>query len=335
MKTKKMGRTGLKVSEICLGTMTFGVQCDEATSWAIMDRAVEGGVDFFDTADAYPLPVDPKTVGLTEDIIGRWMRKRENRDSIVLATKLRMAMGPRPNDGGLSRKHIIDAIEASLTRLQTEYIDLYQVHAPDPDTPIDETLRALDDLVRSGKVRYIGCSNFTAWQLSKALRTSERLNISRFDCLQPRYNLLYRDIEMELLPLCREEGVGVICYNPLAAGLLSGKYRAGQDPTPGTRFSLGSAGELYRRRYWQDTQIKAVEELAAFYEGRGRTLATAAIAWVLQNPVITSAIVGASRPEQLNDTLAAASITLSEEEMAACDAAWYQLPRRPYTEGYR
>ncbi len=223
MKTKRLGRAGLKVTEACLGTMTFGYQCDERASFSVMDEAAAQGVNFIDTADVYPVPVSLETVGRTEEIVGRWLKGK--REDFVLATKCRMQMGTRPNDAGLSRKHILSAIEASLRRLQTDYVDLYQVHAPDPDTPIEETLRALDSIVESGKARYIGCSNFQAWQLSKALWTSERLGLARFDSVQPRYNLLYRAIEQELLPLCLDQGVGAIVYNPLAGGMLTGKHR--------------------------------------------------------------------------------------------------------------
>ncbi|HKP87355.1 MAG TPA: aldo/keto reductase, partial [Blastocatellia bacterium] len=228
MKIKRLGRTGLKVTEACLGTMTFGYQCDEKTSFAVMDEAANAGVNFIDTADVYPVPVSLESVGRTEEIIGRWLPGK--RDRFVLATKCRMQMGEGPNDVGLSRKHILSAIEASLRRLQTDYVDLYQVHAPDPETPIDETLRALDSIVESGKARYVGCSNFQAWQLCKALWTSDRLGLSRFDSVQPRYNLLYREIEHELLPLCSDQGVGVIVYNPLAGGFLTGKHRLSEPP---------------------------------------------------------------------------------------------------------
>jgi 1-deoxyxylulose-5-phosphate synthase len=214
MKIKRLGRTGLKVSEICLGTMTFGNQSDEPTSHTIMSKAFDAGVTFFDTADAYPLGATLETVGRTEEYIGRWLQGR--RDQIVLATKFFGQVGSGPNDKGGSRKHIFQAIEGSLRRLQTDYIDLYQMHSPDAETPIDETLRALDDLVQSGKVLYIGCSNFSAWQLCKALWTSDKLGFARFDSVQPRYNLLFRHIEAELLPLAMDQGIGVISYNPLA-----------------------------------------------------------------------------------------------------------------------
>jgi len=328
MQQRRLGRTGLKVSEVCLGTMTFGVQCDEAASFAILDRAAEGGVDFLDTADCYPIPLEPQTVGRTEEILGRWLQGR--RERFVLATKCFFPMGPSPNDRGNSRRHVLAAAEASLRRLRTDFIDLYQVHAYDPETPLDETLRALDDLVRAGKVRYAGCSNFRAWELARALSVSERAGLARFDCTQPRYSVLHREIEIELLPLCRAEGVGVIVFNPLAGGLLTGKHHAGSQPAAGTRFSaaLGSTGTAYRRRYWQDEMLAAVEVLKRFFDARGRTLASAAVAWVLEQPGITAAIVGASRPEQLEATLAAADFALDDEERAALDQVWYDLPRR-------
>jgi aryl-alcohol dehydrogenase-like predicted oxidoreductase len=321
-----MGRTGLKVSEICLGTMTFGHQCDEPTSFAILDRALDAGVNFIDAADVYPVPPTPETWGRTEEIVGNYLRGK--RDRFVLATKCRMRVGPGPNDEGLSRLHILHSIEASLRRLQTDYIDLYQAHFFDPETPQDETLRAFDDLVRSGKVRYIGCSNFAAWQLALALGISTHLGLARYDCVQPRYNVLYRDIEAELLPLCRDQGIGVIAYNPLAGGFLSGKYRSPEELPPGTRFTLGKTGELYRERYWQHAQFQAVEKLRSAFTEQGKSLVTAAVAWVLAQPGITSAIVGASRPEQLAESLAAVERTLDDQERELLDLAWYSLPRR-------
>ncbi len=328
MQIKQLGRTGLRVSEVCLGTMTFGLQTDEATAFAIMDVADRGGVTFFDTADVYPLGGAPEDVGKTEEIVGRWLRERGARERIVLATKCRGAMGPGPNDQGLSRKHVLRACEDSLRRLQTDYIDLYQTHSPDPETPIDETLRALDDLVRSGKVRYIGSSNYPAWQLADALWTSRLLGIARYDCAQPRYNLLFRMIEDELLPLCRAHGVGVIAYNPLAGGMLTGKYLATREAQPGTRFTLPRRGEAYRKRYWNDAVFDAVAALNDTLQPRGTSLTHAALAWVLAQPGITSAILGASRPEQLEDSLRGASITLDEDVRAACDDVWYSLPRQ-------
>jgi 1-deoxyxylulose-5-phosphate synthase len=332
MKQRRMGRTGLKVSEICLGTMTFAGQSDEATSARILDRAFERGVTFIDTADAYPIPPDPETAGRTEEVIGRWLSGAPGRrDQIVLATKCRIRVGHGPNDQGLSRRHILSACEASLRRLQTDTIDLYQAHLPDPETPIDETLRAFDDLVRAGKVRYVGCSNYPAWQLALALATSERHGWARYDCVQPRYNVLYREIENELLPLCRDRGVGVIVFNPLAGGLLTGKHQAGTGPEPGGRFTLGATGDLYRDRYWHNVQFEAVESLKSYCERRGWNLATASVAWVLGQPGLTSAIVGASRVEQLEATLDAAEHVFDDEARAAFDAVWWSIPRRPLT----
>lgn len=327
MKIKRMGRTGLKVSEICLGTMTFGNQADEATSFAIMDIADQSGVNFFDTADVYPLGGDPGSQGRTEEIVGRWLKERAARERIVLATKCRGAMGSNPNDEGLSRKHIISACDASLRRLQTDYIDLYQVHWPDLETPIEETLRALDDLVHAGKVRYIGCSNYLAWQLAGALWTSDKHSLARFECVQPRYNMLFRMIEDEILPLCHAHGVGVIAYNPLAGGMLTGRYRQNRQAESDNRFGLKHSGELYRKRYWNDAVFEAVEALGNFVEGRGKSLTHVALAWVLAQPAVTSAILGASKPAQLEDSLRGVDLTLDEEERAACDGAWFSLPR--------
>jgi aryl-alcohol dehydrogenase-like predicted oxidoreductase len=327
MKIKRLGRTGLKVSEICLGTMTFANQCDEPTSFAIMDAAWEAGVFFFDTADVYPLGATPEMRGQTEVFVGNWIKERKLRDQVVLATKCRGAMGDGPNQSGLSRKYIMSAIDASLRRLQTDYVDLYQVHSPDLETPIEETMEALSDLVKAGKVRYIGCSNYQAYQLAKALWASDKLGLARFESDQPRYNILYREIENEILPLCRAEDLGVITYNPLAGGFLTGRYKPGQSVVDGTRFSLYQSGKLYQNRYWQEAQFMAVEQLRQFFEPRQRSLAQVALAWVLAQPGITSAILGASRPEQLSETLPALDLKLDAEEMEACNQIWFNLPR--------
>lgn len=325
MKINRLGRTGLKVTEICLGTMTFGNQCDEPTSRAIMNKAFDYGVTFFDTADVYPLGGLLESKGRTEEYVGNWLKGR--REQIVLATKFFGEMGPGPNERGGSRKHILQAVEASLRRLQTDYIDLYQMHSADFETPLDETLRALDDLVHSGKVRYIGCSNYPAWWLTKALWISDKLGLARFDSVQPRYNLLFRHIEAELLPLALDQGIGVISYNPLAGGVLTGRYQAGQAIQEGTRFALQNAGPLYRARYWQEAQLQAVDQLKQACEQHGVSITQAAIAWVLAQPGITSAIVGASKPEQLDQSLPAVDIVLDEQLRAACDEVWFLLPR--------
>jgi len=335
METRSLGRTGLKVPVLCLGTMTFGLQCDRTASFAILDRALAGGLDFLDTADVYPLGGGLDTVGRTEEILGEWLRERRNRERIVLATKCCGPMGKGPNDIGLSRQHIVAAVEASLRRLGTDWIDLYQSHAFDPTTPIDETLRAFDDLVRAGKVRYVGCSNYPVWRLSAALRAADRLGISGYVSVQPRYNLLYREIETELLPLCRAEGLGVLVYNPLAGGFLSGKHKPGAEPEAGGRFTLGSAAGIYRLRYWQEAQFRVVERLAKECEARGVSLTTVAVAWVLAQEGVTSALIGASRPEQLDASLAAAGMKLDPELRKVCDEVWWELPRRPVIEGYR
>lgn len=311
MKYTRLGRTGLQVSRLCLGTMTFGYQCDEKTSVAIMDRAFEAGITFFDTADVYPLGAPAGSTGRTEEFVGRWLSGR--RDRIVLATKCFGRTGPSRWDQGNSRKHILDAVDASLKRLGTDYIDLYQLHGPDAETPIDETLRALEDVVRAGKVRYIGCSNFLAYQLARALGRSEALGVVRFDSVQPRYNLLFREIERELLPLCSEDGVGVIPYNPIAGGLLSGKHNPTAGPEEGSRFTLGSAAERYQDRYWHEGMFETVEQMRPIAQEAGMSLPQMAVAWVLANPVITAPIIGASRPEQLEDTAKAAETPLPVE----------------------
>ena len=314
----RLGGTGLKVSRLCLGTMTFGLQCDEPTSVAIMDRAAEGGITFFDTADAYPLGGDLDLRGDTEAIIGRWLKGK--RDDFVIATKCHFPMGERPFQGGNSRRHIINAAEASLRRLGTDYIDLYQLHSYDASTPVDETLSALDDLVRQGKVRYVGCSNHLAYQVARALGRSEAKGLERYVSVQPRYNLLYREIERELLPLCREEDIAVIPYNPIAGGMLSGKHDRSKAPGEGTRFGMQNfAGNLYRDRYWKDPVFDVVQALQDTANQLGVKLPTLALAWVLAQPGITSPIVGASRPEQLDATLAALELKLDERMMTGLD----------------
>ena len=312
MQHTTLGRTGLTVSRLCLGTMTFGLQCDEATSFSILDHAFDAGITFLDTADVYPLGGGLDTVGRTEEIIGAWMRDGRRRDDIVLATKCFGPMGPNPWDAGNSRKHITSAIDASLRRLGTDYVDLYQLHFDDAGMPLDESLGALDDLVRAGKVRYVGCSNFLAYRLAKALGRSETLGLARFDSIQPRYNLLFREFERELFPLCAEERVGVIPYNPIAGGMLSGKHRRGA-PTEGTRFTLGNASQTYQDRYWHDREFDTVSQLTAVADELGTELVTLAVAWVLANPVITSPIIGASRPEQLDASVAALDLTLDAD----------------------
>lgn len=313
----RLGRTGLKVSRLCLGTMTFGLQIDEAAALAILDRSADAGVTFIDTADVYPLGGGVELAGRTEEIVGRWLKGR--RDQFVVATKAFGRTGPRPWDAGNSRRHIMDAVDESLRRLGTDYIDLYQLHQDDPETPLDETLEALNDLVSAGKVRYIGCSNFLAYRLARAIGRSEALGIARFESVQPRYNLLFREFERELFPLCLEEKIGVIPYNPLAGGMLSGKHDATKPPGEGTRFTIPNAGPMYQERYWHQNVFEAVNAFVQVARDAGLKPATLAIAWVLSNPAITAPIIGASRADQLDDTLAALDVTLDEPVLSKLD----------------
>lgn len=319
MEYRNLGRTGLKVSELCLGAMQWGWTADEPTSCAVMDAFVAAGGNFIDTADIYSRWAEGNPGGVSEEIIGRWMKARGNRRQIVLATKVRGVMWDGPNGEGLSRGHIMAAVEDSLRRLQTDHIDLYQTHWFDAGTPIDETLRALDDLVRQGKVRTIGCSNYPAWRLAKALWVSDKAGLARYDSLQPHYNIAYRaEFERELKPLCEEEGIGVIPYSPLAGGFLTGKYRRGE-PAPDSARASG-----IQRRYLNDQGFTILEALEKLGKTRGKSIAQMALAWQLSQPVISSPIIGANSVEQLDDSLGAVGLRLSEEEMKALDAvsAW-------------
>jgi len=316
MQHTSLGRTGLRVSRLCLGTMTFGLQCDEASSHAILDRAAAGGVDFIDTADVYPLGGDLTTVGRTEEILGAWLAGR--RHDFILATKCVGRTGPRRWDQGMSKKHILEALDASLRRLKTDYIDLYQLHAYDPSTPLDEALEALDYVVRAGKVRYVGVSNWPAYKLSRAIGRSEVKGLVNITSCQPRYNLLFRTFERDLLPLCEEEGVAVIPYNPLAGGLLTGKHRSANAPPEG-RFTLGTAAANYQARYWHEREFASIDALAEVANQAGIPMTTLALAWVLANPAVTAPIIGASRPEQLAESLAAIDTPLSPELKATLD----------------
>ena len=346
MQYRKMGRTGLKVSSFCLGTMTFGRPVEEKEAITIIHAAIDAGVNFIDTADMY-------ANGITEEIVAKAIEGK--RDSLVLASKgghIRkldekfgepLDCGPvdlaRPNpfhswpagpgvghnDMGLSRKHIMQAVEGSLRRLKTDYLDLYYAHMPDYATPLDETVRAMDDLVRQGKVRYLGCSNFRAFQLSKALWISDKLNLARWDCIQPPYNLLARDVEYELLPLCEDEGVGVCVFSPMAAGFLSGKYKKDAKPLEGARFSLSHLGFRYNQGYWDDANFAAVERLADISAEIGIRLPELALSWVLSNKTITSIVCGATTVEHLQQNIQAVDITLSRDVLDACDAVWHSL----------
>ncbi len=303
MEHVRLGNTGLKVSRLCMGTMTFGLQSYEPTAISILDRALDAGVSFLDTSDIYPIASTLETVGRTEEIIGRWLRGR--RHHVILATKCVGRTGPEPWSQGSSRKHVLDAIDASLRRLGTDYVDLYQLHLDDRNTPLDETVDALDAVVQSGRARYVGVSNFAAYRVALAVGRAASRTRTPIACVQPRYNLLSREIERDLIPLVEEVGLGMITYNPLAGGLLTGKHRVGQ-PTPDTRFTLAAgAGDRYQKRYWRDDQFELVDKLRSVAMEAGRSLTTMAVAWVLANPLVTSAIIGASRLDQLADNLAA------------------------------
>ncbi len=313
--TTRLGRTGLTVSRLALGTMTFGLQTDEAVSHRILDRATDGGINFIDTADVYPLGGGIDTAGRTEEIVGRWLRAQgaSRRSQFIVATKAVGKVGPNSWDQGASRKHLLDAIDASLARLQVDHVDLYQLHHDDPATPLDESLEALDTIVRSGRARYIGVSNFLAYRLARAIGRAELRKLTQLVCVQPRYSLLFREIERELLPLAGEEGLGVIPYNPLAGGLLTGKYKPETKPDENTRFTLGTAGGMYQTRYWNERSFATVAQLHALAGEAGVPLATLAVAWVMANPLVTAPLLGASRPEQLDATLAAAEYTIDAD----------------------
>ncbi len=301
---KNVGKSGLKVSPICLGTMTFDREADHDESFRIMDYFIEQGFNFLDTANAYSL-------GKSEQVVGRWLKERGNRKDVIVATKVYGKMGEGPNEGGLSRIHILQAVEDSLRRLQTDFIDLYQIHRWDPTVPPEETLRALDDLVRQGKVRYIGCSNLKAWHLALFLHLADTRLLSRFVCIQPVYNALSRAIELEILSLCKVEGIGVISYNPLAGGVLTGKYKRGDELPAGTRLK---DFDMYYQRYYTDQTFDIVEAFVAHAKERGVTPAQLALAWVMAEERVTCPILGARNLDQLKDSLQGAQIELSAEE---------------------
>ncbi|MBE3597849.1 MAG: aldo/keto reductase [Limnochordaceae bacterium] len=323
MNYRYLGRTGLKVSELCLGTMTFGRESSEAESHRMLDRFAEAGGNFIDTADVY-------AAGVSEEILGRWL-KGKRRDDYVIATKVRFAMGKSPNDLGLSRKHIVAAIEASLRRLQTDYVDLYQVHAWDPGTPLEETLSTLDDLVHKGLVRYTGASNYTGWQLQKAIDAARAHGWEPFSCLQPLYNLLDRSTEWELIPVCVNEGLGVIPWSPLRGGWLSGKFRRGMTAPPaGTRIEQASRygwSENWER-YNNERTWRVIDTLLAIAGQVGKTPAQVALNWLLRKPGVTAPIIGARDMAQLEDNLGATGWELTAEQVAALDRA--SDPELPY-----
>ncbi len=322
MRYTELGTTGVTVSRICLGCMTFGDSkwrpwvLDEASSRVIIKAAIEGGINFFDTADMYSL-------GASEEVIGRALRDMTNRDEVVLATKVHYPMSDRPNMGGLSRKHVVQGCEASLRRLGVDTIDLYQIHRLDPKTPIEETLAALDHLVHSGKVRYIGASSMYAWQFAKALSASERSGWARFVTMQNHYNLVYREEEREMIPLCRSERVAVIPWSPLARGLLAGGRRSLTDRDSTTRAATDTFGHTL---YNEPSDWDVVEAVNAVAAERGVPPAQISLAWLLSKPEVAAPIIGASKAAQLDDALASVEITLSAEEIARLEA-----PYRPHS----
>ena len=323
MKSRRLGRSGIVVSDICMGTMTFGAQADEKTAFAILDRAYDAGIDFYDTAEMYPVPPKLEYAGLTEEIFGRWMKTRD-RDSLIVATKVSgpshvwMKAVHRAGKTGLDRHHIVRALEASLRRLQTDYVDLYQTHWPDPDMQHEETMYALDELVSSGKVRILGCSNETTWGLMKSLAASEMNGLARFETIQNNFSMNNRRFEDELAQACRKEQVSLIPYSPLAGGVLSGKYNDGQFPE-GARFSRYMAeGERQKQMAGRFVNERSLESTRRFQEIAseiGISVVTLATAWSKQHDFVASTIVGATTVEQMDDILAAADLELDEDTM--------------------
>ena len=308
MEYKSLGRSGAEVSGICLGAMMFGGPTNEADSIAIIGRAIDAGINFIDTANVY-------NQGESERVVGKAIR--DIRDEVIIATKVRGPMGEGVNQSGTSRYHIMTEVEESLKRLGTDRIDLYYIHSPDVTTPIEEPLRALDDCVRQGKVRYIGCSNFHAWRLCEALWASDRMNLEKFVCVQPLYNIVNRNIEVELLPFCREYDVGVVSYSPLARGVLVGKYLPGQQPPSGSRAARRDRRMLQTEL--REESYDVAQTLKPLAEAHGKTLTQFALAWALANPIITSIIVGPRTMDQLEDNLGCLDCVLSQEDEAAID----------------
>ena len=316
----RLGNTGLKVSRLCLGVMTYGTSewrpwvLDEAASRPFIARALEHGINFFDTADMYSL-------GVSEQVLGRAL-KGQTRDQFVLATKAFYPLTGGPNSGGLSRKHLLHAIDDSLTRLGTDYVDLYQIHRFDYETPIEETLEALDDIVKAGKARYIGASSMFAWQFMKMLATADARGWTRFVSMQPHYNLVYREEEREMLPLCRDQGIGVIPWSPLARGFLAGNRRR-EDPGDTVR---ARTDELARNLYYADSDFTIADRVVEIAGTRGLKPAQVALAWLLAKPGVTAPIIGASRMEHLDEAVGALAIGLDAAEIAALEE-----PYRPHS----
>jgi len=316
MLMRKLGRTGLRVSALCLGGNTFGWTTDQKASEAVLDAYVDAAGNFIDTADVYSRWAPGNKGGESENVLGIWMTARKNRHAVLIATKVMGPMGPGPNDTGLSRQHIMDGVEASLRRLQTDYIDLYQAHWDDKDTPLDETLRAFDDLVRQGKVRYTGASNHHAWRLTRALWESDKRGYVRYESIQPKYNLVFRDeYERELEPLCLEQGVGVIPYSSLGSGFLSGKYRPGAD-LPKTKRAVNVQKDYMNDRGF--AVLAAVDKVAGKV---GATPAQVALSWLAHRAGITAPIASATTVAQLKELIGGIDLKLDEEATATLDSA--------------
>lgn len=312
MEYRQLGRTGVQVSCLCLGCMMFGTRTSPEESYAIIDRAIDAGINFLDTANVYGR-------GRSEEVTGEALKCNGKRDKIVLATKVHGPMDDvDPNARGNSRRHIIEQCEASLRRLKTDYIDLYQIHRPQPSVPIDETLQALDDLIRAGKVRYIGTSTFAAWQLVESLWVAKELGLNRFVCEQPPYNILDRRIERELIPMAQTYGLAIIPWSPLGGGLLTGKYRRGQSPPPDTRFADIETNRIHKRRFVEGV-FDVVEKLEPIAEAKGCTLSQLALAWCMHQPGVTSPIIGPRTMEQLEDNLGALDVTVTDEDRQRID----------------
>jgi aryl-alcohol dehydrogenase-like predicted oxidoreductase len=313
MDYRFMGKTGLKVSEICMGCQTFGWGADEPASHALADHFVAAGGNFFDTSNIY-------NEGLSETYLGSWLKNRTDRSQLVIASKVFFPAGKGPNDTGLSRKHIFEQIERSLRRLHTDYLDLYQMHCWDASTPLEETLRALDDLIHTGKVRYLGASNYTASQLTQAIMLSKIHNWARFDCLQPEYHLLVRSREWEILPLCRAEGIGVIPWSPLAGGWLTGKYRRGQPPPPDSRVGRADRWDDLPEQRENEQTWQIIDALLEVSQECCKTPSQVALNWLLQQPGVTAPIIGARTLAQLEDNLGSVGWLLSAEHLTKLTA---------------
>lgn len=314
MDYRFMGQTGLKVSELCMGTQTFGWVTAEPDAHAMADQFVAQGGNFFDTSNTY-------NEGRSEEMLGNWLQQRGHRDQLVIATKVFFRAGPGPNDTGLSRKHLMTQIDASLRRLKTDYVDLYQMHCFDASTPLEETLRTLDDLVQAGKVRYIGASNYTGAQIVRAVMTSEARGWARFDCLQAEYSLLVRETEWELLPVCREHGLGVIAWSPLAGGWLTGKYQRGVAADPASRVGRADRWDDLPQQRESERTWRILDALHAVAAETGKSISQVALNWVLRQPGVTAPIFGARTPEQLSDNLGSVGWALTPDALARLDEA--------------